>query len=203
MAQFGSKGNKKKKSPSRKRRDKERFKNFLARKNLKTQDPEKLTVKHQVQCPPPVELTVTVEAPPTVTVSPLDQVSTCSSEATTVPDFPAVIPSAQSPPSQVGCVCDICNRFKINGDVDPITAHNKECGNCRKSDKFAQHLKPCARCLMAAYCCKECQRAAWPQHKPHCSKKTGDVARELRLKWLEAREIWLEHIFEPLILPNA
>ena len=43
------------------------------------------------------------------------------------------------------------------------------CGKCRKK---ADNLKLCGRCMAVSYCCVECQRAAWPKHKPLCCIKT-------------------------------
>ncbi len=206
----------KKKSPSRQRRDKQRRIMFLARRNQLT-----VSKTNFPQCPPPEDKVITVLDPPvvklssptdtdlfTVTdppsvdppfVSPLD-----SSEATTAPDPKAVTLTTDPPTAKrPGCVCDICNRFNANGDVDPIIAHHKQCDNCGQPSSFTQPLKPCSRCLIRAYCGKKCQKADWSEHKSYCNKKTGKDARELRVKWLEAREVWLEHIFEPLILPIA
>ena len=44
-------------------------------------------------------------------------------------------------------------------------------GGCAKCHKNADNLKLCGRCKAVSYCCVECQRAAWSQHKPLCSIK--------------------------------
>jgi len=41
----------------------------------------------------------------------------------------------------------------------------KACHQCGPTDK---KLSRCARCHLALYCSVDCQRAAWPTHKPVC-----------------------------------
>ena len=41
----------------------------------------------------------------------------------------------------------------------------RKCGYCGKSDGT---LKSCSKCRLASYCSKECQTAAWPEHKKEC-----------------------------------
>ena len=181
----------KRKSPSRQRRDRERLRSFLERKKSKSNDNIR-----PVQCSPPVEISVTVPDPPTVTL-PSQPPSTAP--RTPVVDFPV---ESITKYNSYACVCEICKRFNVC-DTDPISLQHKECGNCGKPGTLMEPLKPCSRCIICAYCSKKCQTVAWPKHKASCSKKTGDEAKELREKWREAREIWLNHAFEPLLPPTS
>lgn len=47
-----------------------------------------------------------------------------------------------------------------------------KCGfmECDKTQSDIEgHLKLCARCKMTYYCCRSCQKRAWPQHKLNCN----------------------------------
>jgi len=59
----------------------------------------------------------------------------------------------------------LSERAAIAADV----AEHQPCGQC---GRMAVHrAKFCGRCKMVWYCNAECQRAAWPSHKPHCHAK--------------------------------
>nr|GAT58485.1 predicted protein [Mycena chlorophos] len=45
------------------------------------------------------------------------------------------------------------------------------CVFCRKT---GVPLRQCAGCKVAEYCSKECQKANWKQHKPHCQQTKQD-----------------------------
>ncbi len=213
---------KKRKSPSRRKRDRERLISFRKRKlDLKN----KRQTPNVPQCSPPQDETITVPNhtsltvldPPAVT-SPLVTVLDPPS-VTLPPQLPSQVPKTPvdvpkspntveplttSKATGVYCLCDVCNRFNTKGsDTDPISEQHVACNKCGKLATFMEPLKPCSRCVICAYCSKDCQRAHWPDHKPHCKKETGVQARELRAKWHEAREVWLEHIFEPLLPPTT
>lgn len=52
----------------------------------------------------------------------------------------------------------------FQASVRPSIVHCDTRGNCNPNSK----LFKCARCNQKAYCNTSCQKAAWPQHKPHC-----------------------------------
>lgn len=47
----------------------------------------------------------------------------------------------------------------------PFGVPNPFCSNCKIN---ALDLKRCGRCRRVNYCCAECQRADWLQHKASC-----------------------------------
>jgi len=64
----------------------------------------------------------------------------------------------------------LAERAAVAADV----AEHQPCGWC---GRMAVHrAKFCGRCKMVWYCDKECQRAAWPCHKPHCHGKPASPA---------------------------
>ncbi|KAH6903434.1 hypothetical protein BKA70DRAFT_597495 [Coprinopsis sp. MPI-PUGE-AT-0042] len=44
----------------------------------------------------------------------------------------------------------------------------RECSNCHTAKETGMMI--CSRCKLAHYCGKECQKEAWPRHKPLCKK---------------------------------
>jgi hypothetical protein len=58
-----------------------------------------------------------------------------------------------------------CKKIKKN----TMTTLGRECSECQNNpvdDKVS--FLVCSRCKEARYCSKDCQRAAWPAHKPVC-----------------------------------
>jgi hypothetical protein len=52
---------------------------------------------------------------------------------------------------------------------------DKACANCGSR----QARLKCSRCEMVRYCCKECQRAHWPQHRVECQPRSVAALQEL------------------------
>ena len=129
-----SKFSSKKKTPSRKRRDQERFRLFLEKKRQRKQRKvQHVTQPTPVQCPPPPENVITVSAPSPVTIG-------------TPPSITAPAELESLPP----CSCDVCSIFV---DSVPYSDLYSECHNCGKPTTEQSPLKPCAQCL--AYCSRE------------------------------------------------
>jgi hypothetical protein len=53
----------------------------------------------------------------------------------------------------------------------------KSCAHCGKSGSEVS-LKLCAKCGNAFYCSRDCQLAAWPEHKKSCKKPGPEEKRE-------------------------
>jgi hypothetical protein len=55
------------------------------------------------------------------------------------------------------------------GEPDPqnMSAEITPCGNCGNTEA----KKKCNRCMVVAYCNKDCKKAHWPQHKKMCGSK--------------------------------
>ena len=45
------------------------------------------------------------------------------------------------------------------------------CARCDKPEAPGKKLVRCSRCRVAVYCSRDCQKAAWPQHKGGCRRK--------------------------------
>ncbi len=174
--------NTKKKTPSRIRRDRERFRRFVDRKTLLKKSVSK-PVSPVVQCPPPPDIVITQSVTP---------------PSLTLPKPPSVAPPSR-PETVPPCNCDICRIFV---DKLPFKDLYEVCDSCGKPNTEELTLRPCAQCLSTAYCCRQCQREAWKsKHKPICDKDTGVKIKRARETWNLAREVWLEHKQQPLSDP--
>ena len=52
-------------------------------------------------------------------------------------------------------------------------AYLRDCKRCEKAPTGQQNFATCQRCKRVRYCCKECQRADWPEHKVVCGKRSA------------------------------
>lgn len=53
------------------------------------------------------------------------------------------------------------------------------CYNCDISIERV-YLSTCSRCMVARYCSRQCQVAAWPEHKCHCDMLSSALKKEMR-----------------------
>ncbi|KIY51931.1 hypothetical protein FISHEDRAFT_70422 [Fistulina hepatica ATCC 64428] len=61
---------------------------------------------------------------------------------------------------------------KKNTAVDDVGPLRLSCTYCHsKPAADARDFPKCAKCLMAPYCCKQCQKDDWPRHKPICREQ--------------------------------
>ncbi|KAJ6621961.1 hypothetical protein B0H10DRAFT_940532 [Mycena sp. CBHHK59/15] len=59
-------------------------------------------------------------------------------------------------------------------------------------------LRSCSGCRVALYCCPECQRTDWPQHRRVCRDRRSTVREQGQLRESDANELilisrWLDH----------
>ena len=192
---------KKRKSPSRRRRDRERFRKFIENKRQRALNSTQLShssshSSHRssitssvvgspssYQCSPDQGETVSVAEPPTVTLS-LD--------AQVPPSEPVLAECPVSNPEPQPCKCDICTKIATSPDLS--TALYLECTSClTAASEVEGGLRPCSRCLLQAYCSKECQSKDWKTHKTHCDKDSADRIRKLRDEYSQMREVAKVH----------
>ena len=56
-----------------------------------------------------------------------------------------------------------------------LSSDERVCSHCFKVGKRTKELKMCIGCRMAQFCSKECQNAAWPQHRKVCKVAPEDA----------------------------
>ncbi len=203
---------KKRKSPSSRKRDRERFRKFIASKRQRQRTLSTTTSQlsspgsgshssesscySPQQCSPPRDEIDTPTESPTVTLnapdapgSPSDTAISTSPEQTS-----AVTPVSNREPQP--CKCDICTKMATSPDLS--TALYLECTFCATAASEVEGgLRPCSRCLMEAYCSKDCQSKDWKTHKTHCDKDSADRIRKLRDEWSRMREVAKVHDERP------
>ena len=76
-------------------------------------------------------------------------------------DQPHQLPAPpRTPPSCTPYVC-----IKLEADV--ALQNVRLCWHC---ERVAANMSACRACRNTYFCSAECQRAAWPEHKPYCKK---------------------------------
>ncbi|TVY33340.1 hypothetical protein LSUB1_G007095 [Lachnellula subtilissima] len=72
--------------------------------------------------------------------------------------------------------------------ASPTPRKCAHCGNLetnpgeRSGDKPPVQLKPCPKCHTALYCSRDCQKAAFKQHKKTCAADAQEYAKTANLK---------------------
>ncbi len=66
-----------------------------------------------------------------------------------------------------------------SGGLQASSEHvnRRVCAQCNQ--RFGRSLRACSRCLVVYYCSRDCQRAAWPEHRNVCVSP-ADRARQVR-----------------------
>ena len=67
------------------------------------------------------------------------------------------------------------NPFSYRGRIGLVGCRNEGCMRCE--DGFTA-FKTCSGCKGPCYCSKECQRAAWSQHKHDCKRQRRQAKKE-------------------------
>ncbi|KIK62183.1 hypothetical protein GYMLUDRAFT_242871 [Collybiopsis luxurians FD-317 M1] len=57
-------------------------------------------------------------------------------------------------------------RHPASDPAEPMRRQLDQCSECFMSHTVSRPLKKCTGCLIAKYCGCECQKKAWPAHKP-------------------------------------
>ncbi|KIK58934.1 hypothetical protein GYMLUDRAFT_245711 [Collybiopsis luxurians FD-317 M1] len=57
-------------------------------------------------------------------------------------------------------------RHPASDPAEPMRRQLDQCSECFVSHTVSRPLKKCTGCLIAKYCGRECQKKAWPAHKP-------------------------------------
>ncbi len=217
---------KKKKSPSRLKRDKERLRKFIeSKRQQRTLNARQLSRNTSnsslptFQCSPPRDETVSVADPAVVTIDSLDLTSqrNVSGQFPTdlpvsAPTEPVCAPSNAPDPSKqdnpkpditaMPCTCLTCT--KVSSGSDPSSELYSECTFCLKpACELQTELRACTKCLMQAYCSKECQKKDWKVHKTFCDTESAPKIREFREVWARAVEIAKVHALHPETRPAA
>lgn len=65
----------------------------------------------------------------------------------------------------------VMNAAVRNSKVGQTTGKLKSCDSCQRMESKRGDYSRCSRCLIVYYCSRECQRAAWRQHKKVCGSK--------------------------------
>ncbi len=217
---------KKKKSPSRLKRDNERLRKFIESKRQQmTLNTSQLssntchTSSPTPQCSPPRDETTPVAEPATVTLDSLDSASqgNVSGQFPTNQPVPAptetdcVTPNAPVPSTRDNpesdttpgpCTCFTCT--KVASGSDPSSELYVECTFClTPASEIQTELRACSRCLMQAYCSRECQTKDWKSPKKFCDTESAPQIREFRKYWARAIEIAEVHALHPETRPVA
>ena len=209
----------KKKTPSRRRRDQKRFRMFLDRKKqerarkavsrvvpdtsstTQVYPPDTVTASTTatpLQCPPPPDFSVTLGSPQSgLSVESTDSVHSDSftEEQCLDPEIPTEYPVESPAVPQSICGCGYCSptiEELVNLDVTNLF---HACSYCQLlASEATNGLKTCSKCLSAAYCSKTCQSKDWKDgaHKSICSEEKAVLVRQFRQSTLERKERAIE-----------
>ena len=177
----------KRKTPSRRRRDQKRFHQFLEKKKLERDRKKRSVSKHSVQCTPPSDKTASVHTPPSLTIPSHRRLSDAQfaevEEILTAPHaedcFGPYLKQAYT-----DCGCSPCEP----SFVKHISALRLDLDWCDACDTHVSEvpggLKRCVQCMCTAYCAKKCQISHWKEvHKRECKQKQETAMKFLASQW--------------------
>ncbi|KIK63366.1 hypothetical protein GYMLUDRAFT_241858 [Collybiopsis luxurians FD-317 M1] len=67
-------------------------------------------------------------------------------------------------------------RHPDSDPAEPLRRQLDQCTECYTSHSVWKPLQKCSGCLIAKYCSRECQKKAWPAHKPTCERNRNNQA---------------------------
>ncbi|KAJ7775332.1 hypothetical protein B0H16DRAFT_1506984 [Mycena metata] len=79
---------------------------------------------------------------------------------------------------------------------------------CENCTEYRTDLRRCSGCGIVRYCSKECQKAHWKEHKPHCvlnaemAKKSEDLGSDYSIR-LKAIGKWCDAFSIPIGIASA
>ncbi len=178
----------KKKSPSTKKRDIERFRTWLANKKLKKTQKVLNTAIIEDTLPSdtqPASSSPTPMPPPPYQ-GPLQSPTSAPVPVTPEPaDMDPVAPESAAPeptPVKEPCKCADCERFTF--DEEPYADFKQHC-EWALCDVTAGDmvLRNCTRCYLVVYCSREHQKEDWYLHKEVCCAEDGVKCRQEIEEW--------------------
>ena len=73
-----------------------------------------------------------------------------------------------------------CNCLEsVYNELKTTTRRTNICWHCKES-KPVKQIKECSGCKIELYCSRECQLAAYPDHKEKCNRQQERLKDELR-----------------------
>ncbi len=172
---FGTKTQKRHKTPSQKRRDRARFRTWLEKKKEKR---VQRALNTGIIITPPREQSPQHESP---------LPSPGPSEPVNSADSPPPRDPSPPPAADVSRYC-YCKYF--HADKEPFSEVKQVCGfeRCDLTTEQVK-LRACTRCLMVAYCSRDHQKQDWNlQHKDECDPYNGEAVMEEVRSWRQWKD---------------
>lgn len=118
------------------------------------------------------------------------------SAAAAAPDLQTCAYCGKASPNKALPVCTVCKRVAYcNRECQKAAwkGHKKDCkqrvvtdlktcGHCKNKSGGSTKLRKCSGCKQVAYCNRDCQNAAWKDHKMVCGKSKKEIEKKDRKK---------------------